>query len=98
VVFVARGSGRPLWIGEDRRGVFFASTKVALEVLEQYLPVKLRKREMREGMLLALKDGAIVSKERFHPDLDYFEQDPLPTVRAPQEREVCLSRLAALAA
>src|SRR5712671_4528824 len=35
VVFVARGSGRPLWIGEDRRGVFFASTKVALEVLER---------------------------------------------------------------
>jgi len=53
---------------------------------------------MREGMLLALKDGAIVRKERFHPDLDYFEQNPLPTVRAPQERDVCLSRLAALAA
>jgi len=98
VVFVARGSGRPLWIGEGRQGVFFASTKVALEVLERYLPVKLRKREMREGMLLALKDGAIVRKERFRPDLDYFEQNPLPTVRAPQEREVCLSRLAALAA
>src|SRR6266480_5217343 len=59
VVFVARGSGRPLWVGEARQGVFFASTKVALEVLERYLPVKLRKRELREGMLLALKDGAI---------------------------------------
>src|SRR6476661_6162666 len=41
VVFVARGSGRPLWIGEARQGVFFASTKVALEVLERYLPVTL---------------------------------------------------------
>src|SRR6059058_201675 len=39
VVFVARGSGRPLWVGEARQGVFFASTKVALEVLEQYLPL-----------------------------------------------------------
>src|SRR3954451_474557 len=29
VVFVARGSGLPLWIGEGRDGVFFASTKVA---------------------------------------------------------------------
>jgi hypothetical protein len=49
-------------------------------------------------MLLALKDGRIVRKERFRPDLEYVEHDPLPTVRAPQEREVCLSRLAALAA
>jgi glucosamine 6-phosphate synthetase-like amidotransferase/phosphosugar isomerase protein len=98
VVFVARGSGRPLWIGEGRQGVFFASTKVALEVLERYLPVKLRKRELREGMLLALRDGAIVRKERFRPDLAYVEDNPLPTVRAPHERDVCLSRLAVLAA
>jgi glutamine phosphoribosylpyrophosphate amidotransferase len=98
VVFVARGSGRPLWIGEDRQGVFFASTRVALEVLETYLPVKLRKRELREGLLLVLKDGAIARKERFRPDLEYVEVDPLPTIRAPQERDVCLSRLAALAA
>jgi hypothetical protein len=49
-------------------------------------------------MLLALRDGAIVRKERFRPDLDYVEDNPLPTVRAPQERDVCLSRLAALAA
>jgi len=98
VVFVARGSGRPLWIGECREGVFFASTKVALEVLERYLPVTLRKRELREGMLLALKDGAIVRKERFRPDLEYVEDNPLPTVRAPLERDVCLSRLAVLAA
>src|SRR5260221_4182980 len=48
VVFVARGSGRPLWIGEARQGVLFASTRVALEVLERYLPLKLRKRELRE--------------------------------------------------
>ena len=98
IVFVARGSGRPLWIGKCRQGVFFASTKVALEVLEQYLPVKLRKRELPEGRLLVLKDGAILRKERFRPDLEYVEADPLPTVRAPQERDVCLSRLAALAA
>src|SRR5438132_6653723 len=47
VVFVARGTGRPLWIGEGREGVFFASTKLALEVLERYGAVKLRKRELR---------------------------------------------------
>ena len=98
VVFLARGSGRPLWIGQGRDGVFFASTKIALEVLERYLAVKLRKRELREGMLLALEEGAIVRKERFRPDLEYVEHDPLPSVRAPLERDVCLSRLALLAA
>jgi glucosamine 6-phosphate synthetase-like amidotransferase/phosphosugar isomerase protein len=98
VVFVARGSGRPLWVGECRDGVFFASTVVALEVLERYLGVKLRKRELRQGMLLALKDGAIARKERFRPDLDYVEHDPLPSVRAPKEGDVCLRRLAAIAA
>src|SRR5260221_341343 len=30
VVFVARGSGRPLWLGEGRGGVFFSSTRLAL--------------------------------------------------------------------
>jgi hypothetical protein len=98
LVHVARGVGRPLWLGKGRDGSFFASTKVALEVLERYLSVKLRKRELREGTLLALKDGAIARKERFHPDLEYVEHDPLPSVRAPLERDVCLSRLAALAA
>src|SRR2546421_10193745 len=49
VVFLARGSGRPLWIGEGRTGVFFASTRIALEVLERYLGLKLRKRELGEG-------------------------------------------------
>lgn len=98
VLFVARGSGRPLWIGECRDGVFFASTRVALEVLERYLPLKLRKRQLPEGLLLALKDGAIGRKARFRPDLEYAEDDPLPSVRAPQERDVCLTRLAALAA
>src|SRR5438874_8376536 len=46
VVFVARGSGRPLWVGEGRTGVFFASTRVALEVVEHYGGVQLKKREL----------------------------------------------------
>ena len=97
-VFVARGSGRPLWIGEGRDGVFFASTKLALEVVERYCALKLRKRELKEGTWLALHDGAVARRERFRPDLEYDEPNPLPAVRAPGEREHCLSRLAALAA
>src|SRR5437763_15141 len=98
VVYLARGSGRPLWVGECRDGVFFASTRVALEVLERYCSLRLRKREAKPGTWLALRDGEVIRRERFRPDLDYVEADPLPAVRAPGEREFCLRRLAALAA
>jgi glucosamine 6-phosphate synthetase-like amidotransferase/phosphosugar isomerase protein len=97
-VFVARGTGRPMWLGEGRRGVFFASTRTALEVVERYCALKLRKREVREGTLLELSHGEVVRRERFRPDLEYVEAEPLPAVRAPEERDFCLSRLAALAA
>jgi glucosamine 6-phosphate synthetase-like amidotransferase/phosphosugar isomerase protein len=97
-VFVARGSGRPLWVGDARDAVFFASTRLALEVVERYCSVRVRKRELRAGTLLALADGRIARRRRFRPDLAYHEDDPLPAVRAPGEREFCLSRLAALAA
>src|SRR5436305_13170397 len=73
VVFLARGSGRPLWIGEGREGVFFASTEVALDVVQRYLGLRLHKREVSEGRLLALEGGRIVRKERFRPDLDFVE-------------------------
>ena len=98
VVYVARGAGRPLWIGEARNAVFFASTSLALEVVGEYCRLRLRKRELREGTWLALRGGEIAHRERFRPDLEYVEADPLPAVRAPGEREFCLTRLAALAA
>ncbi len=98
LLFLARGVGRPLWLGESRNEVVFASTRTALEVVERYCRVKLRKQEVREGTLLALRDGAVVRRERFRPDHDYVEADPLPPVRAPAERDFCLSALAALVA
>jgi glucosamine 6-phosphate synthetase-like amidotransferase/phosphosugar isomerase protein len=94
---VARGTGRPLWLGQGRDGVFFASTKLALEVLEHYCGLALRKRELPEGTLLSLADGAVAARARFRPQW-FVEADPLPAVRAPGERESCLTRLAALAA
>jgi glutamine phosphoribosylpyrophosphate amidotransferase len=98
LLYVARGRGRPLWLGEGRRAVVFASTQAALEVAERYCGVALRKREVPEGTLLALRDGRVARRERFTPDLEYVETDPLPAVRAPGERESCLTRLAALVA
>ena len=96
-VFLARGVGRPLWIGEGRHEVFFASTRGALEVVERYCSVKLRKNEAQVGTLFTLKGGAVVRRERFRPDLDFIEAKQLPAVRAPGERDFCLTRLAALA-
>jgi glucosamine 6-phosphate synthetase-like amidotransferase/phosphosugar isomerase protein len=97
MIFLARGAGRPMWLGEGRDSVFFASTEVALEVLERYCELKLRKREVKHGTLLAVRGGQVVRRESFRPDLEYVEADPLPAVRAPGERDSCLMRLAALA-
>jgi glucosamine 6-phosphate synthetase-like amidotransferase/phosphosugar isomerase protein len=97
-IFVARGAGRPLWLGSSKHEIFFASTKQALEVVEQYARVKLRKREVKIGTFLALRDAKIVRDERFRPDLGYTDPIKLPAVRAPQEGLSCLERLAVLAA
>ena len=97
-VYLARGAGRPLWVGEGHESVFFASTEHALEVVERYCRLKLRKYEVQEGTQLVLNEGAVARKEQFRPDVEYVEDNPLPAVRAPQEREFCLSRLASIAA
>jgi glucosamine 6-phosphate synthetase-like amidotransferase/phosphosugar isomerase protein len=97
IVFVARGTGRPLWLGESRREAFFASTKGALEVVERYLGLRLRKCELPEGILLSLIDGRAASSESFTPDRA-FDERQLPAVRAPNEGAVCLRRLALIAA
>jgi hypothetical protein len=97
-VFVARGIGRPLWLGTSRREVFFASTRAALEVVEHFARVRLRKQELRSGSFLILRDGKIALETRFRADETYVEDNPLPTVRAPGESASCLERLAVLAA
>jgi glucosamine 6-phosphate synthetase-like amidotransferase/phosphosugar isomerase protein len=94
---VARGVGRPLWLGGGREGTFFASTKLALEVVENYLGLKLEKTELAEGTLVTLERGREVSREAFTPDRA-FEETPLSPVRAPNEGAFCLKRLATLVA
>jgi glucosamine 6-phosphate synthetase-like amidotransferase/phosphosugar isomerase protein len=98
-VFVARGVGRPLWLGTGRHELLFASTREALEVVERFIRIRLRKRELRDGTLLALCEGKIVREERFLPNPDFEEPGkPLPAVRAPGEGRSCLQQLAAIAA
>jgi hypothetical protein len=96
VLFLARGIGRPLWIGEGGQEFFFASTKEALELVERYASARLRKREVPEGTLAAAVNGRLVRSEAFQPDTSFTEA-PLPAVRAPEEQQFCLARLAALA-
>jgi glucosamine 6-phosphate synthetase-like amidotransferase/phosphosugar isomerase protein len=98
VLYLARGAHRPLWLGRGLRELVFASTRHALEVVERYACVKLRKQEVREGTFVAVCEGEIVRRERFRPDTEFVEEDKLPAVRAPGETEACLSALAALAA
>ena len=96
-VFLARGVGRPLWIGAGREELFFASTKAALEVVEQYLRLKLRKREVGEGTLVTAAEGRQVERENASARTATSRSRTLPAVRAPQEARFCLQRLAALA-
>jgi glucosamine--fructose-6-phosphate aminotransferase (isomerizing) len=97
VVYLARGMGRPLWIGEGRHALFFASTKAALELVESYAGVSLASRELSEGTLLSVSAGQVVGTESFQPDMA-FSEEPLPAVRAPEEHRSCLALLASLAA
>ncbi len=97
-LYLARGAGRPLWLGRGRHELFFASTQQALEVVEHYSSLRLRKQELREGTFVAAREGKIVRRSRFKPDHAFVEADPLPPVRAPQEAASCLARLAALTA
>jgi len=97
LVYCARGVGRPLWVGEGKQATFFASTGLALEVVEHYTGVTLRRRSIDEGTLLVLNDGRVVKQKRFKPQRNFVERS-LPAVRAPSEGQFCLERLATLAA
>jgi glucosamine 6-phosphate synthetase-like amidotransferase/phosphosugar isomerase protein len=98
VVYTARGIGRPLWIGEGRREVFFASTRRALELVERYTGIRLHMREAGEGTIHTLAGGRLTGSESFEPDRTFVESSPLPPVRAPEEARFCLALLAAIAA
>src|SRR5712691_158989 len=91
-LLVARGMGRPLWVGTRPGELYFASTRYALELVERYTVRTLRKRELRVGTVMAVDAGRIVARRSFRPDLS-FEEEPLPAVRAPHEREATLARL-----
>jgi glutamine---fructose-6-phosphate transaminase (isomerizing) len=94
-LLLARGMGRPLWLGRGKHELFFGSTRLALELVESYTGTKLRKEQLPEGTIAAVHNGRVVARDKFQPDLT-FEEEPLPAVRAPHEARSCLARLAML--
>jgi glutamine---fructose-6-phosphate transaminase (isomerizing) len=94
-LLLARGIGRPLWIGTSTHELFFASTRAALDLVEDYSSVKLRKREVLEGSLLLVNGGRIVGRDSFQPNMS-VEAQPPPGVPQPHEARRALARLAAL--
>jgi glucosamine 6-phosphate synthetase-like amidotransferase/phosphosugar isomerase protein len=94
-LLLARGMGRPLWVGTGKRELFFASTRLALELVESYGGLKLKKTQLDEGTVVAVEQGAIVARDSFTPD-GTFEEEQLPAVRTPDEARSCLERLARL--
>jgi glucosamine 6-phosphate synthetase-like amidotransferase/phosphosugar isomerase protein len=98
VLYLARGIGRPLWVGEGKHELFFASTRRALELVERYTKLRFTKREVGEGTLMGIVDGAVARTDSFEPDRSFVEDSPLPPVRAPEEARSCLARLAAITA
>jgi len=97
VLFLARGVGRPLWVGHGEHEVLFASTEATLRLAERYCGLELEHEEVQAGTLLALAHGREVWREQFRPDHSHEETTPLPAVRAPREGASCLKRLAAIA-
>jgi glucosamine 6-phosphate synthetase-like amidotransferase/phosphosugar isomerase protein len=95
LVRVARGTGRPVWLGVGDEVVLFASTERALEIVERFCGLGLEKEELGEGTLVTLRDGREIRRQRFSPNRS-FEEQSLPAVRAPREGALCLERLAAL--
>jgi hypothetical protein len=98
VLFIARGVGRPLWVGHGESEVLFASTEATLRLAERYCGLRLEHEEVAEGTLLALAHGREVWREQFRPDHSHEEETPLPAIRAPREAASCLKRLATIAA
>jgi asparagine synthetase B (glutamine-hydrolysing) len=96
VLLLARGVGRPLWLGTWQNGIVFASTAYALSVFEQFCGPTVRKREIGDGTVLALRHGRIVSRQRFRTPA-WPETDAEPALGGLAERDFCLNRLASIA-
>lgn len=68
VLHLARRSRRPLVIGRAREALFFASTRDALQLVEQGAGLRLRYEELKEGTAVDVVGGEEVARRRFRVD------------------------------
>lgn len=64
-MWLARGDSSPLFIHSFSQGLFFASTKQALQNLTDG---EIKPREVAEGTLIQVREGEIVDEYKFKPD------------------------------
>ncbi len=97
-VFIARGYGRPLWLAatsaraDGRRDIIWASTLEAIEIVEEFVGVRLFRRPVHPGRLLTFSAGRLVRQQRFRADES--AQWLVNPIASPEERATCLQRLA----
>jgi glutamine---fructose-6-phosphate transaminase (isomerizing) len=97
VLYVARGSSRPLWTGRTPSGTFFASTRRALAMVEATLGVPVQARQMREGRLIEIVGGEVSRRRRFRPNPARQPEGSYSPVHSPYEAVSCLERFASIA-
>ncbi|MCW2955470.1 MAG: 99, gp99 [Thermoleophilia bacterium] len=92
-VFLARGYGRPLWLATTTRGdaVLWASTLQALEIVEDFLAIRLHKRPLSPGSILEIRDGKLVARRAFRADAR--AEWLLNPVASPEEKRIAIARL-----
>ena len=89
----AASAGRSGSAAGAREVVLRLDASARSRLVERYCRLKLRKRELAEGTLLALaRRRDVAASERFTPDRSFVEETPLPAVRAPQRGASSASR------
>jgi glutamine phosphoribosylpyrophosphate amidotransferase len=92
VLSLARGWGRPLLLGESDEGLFFASTRFALEMMAEHVGISLSLRAVPEGTVLSIVAGEIVAEQAFEPRPAGKSEEEIASP-SPYERERCLQAL-----
>ena len=96
-LYLARGSGRPLWLGLTPSELFFASTRLGLVLLARTIEHRLELAELEEGTALTVASGHVGHRERFAPQscAAHSRRSALTT---PREAQRCRRQLEQLAA
>jgi glucosamine--fructose-6-phosphate aminotransferase (isomerizing) len=91
-LYLARGRGRPLVVGEGDGFVLFASTRHAISFAADRLGIEVVARSVPHGLLLALRGGEVVHTQKI--EVQPFEEEPTATYSRTGETARLARRLA----